>query len=269
MSDKESGGSWGSFQSPVLGAGGILIRKLMKSLGFQTGVSGWQLEQNGDAELNSVTVRGELKVEAPTGAFIDINSNATTAFVEVQPPALGVHTISSAVFQGVSVAGAPDYVSLEIAGPSLDGGSNPLIEMISAGPGQAEINVLAINSLSLNAADIDVSGSTQIVISSPILRLFRGADRYPMVDAGIITVNVIAGAQNAVVNGNNFTRTFTSLPSVSLTLRDSSGTLGRWTCRILGMSNTQFNFVVEKGAAADVNAAANVTATVHWQAVEV
>lgn len=49
-----------SFKNPILGANGTLIRNSMQSENYVSGVSGWQITRDGDAEFNSVIVRGRM-----------------------------------------------------------------------------------------------------------------------------------------------------------------------------------------------------------------
>ena len=46
-----------AFPSPITDGDGTLVIDRVKSEGFQTGVSGWQIEKDGDAEFNSLTIR--------------------------------------------------------------------------------------------------------------------------------------------------------------------------------------------------------------------
>lgn len=63
----------GAFGNPIIGAGGTLIRALMRSVDFVAGVSGWQLTKDGDAELNNATFRGMVEVVDPaTGAKVTL-----------------------------------------------------------------------------------------------------------------------------------------------------------------------------------------------------
>lgn len=50
-----------TFNNSIL-AGTTLVRDAIQSENFQTGVTGWRIERDGDAEFNDVTVRGELEV---------------------------------------------------------------------------------------------------------------------------------------------------------------------------------------------------------------
>lgn len=50
------------YGSPVFGAQNALVRDWIKSRNYVPGVSGWQLDADGDADLNDVTVRGTIIV---------------------------------------------------------------------------------------------------------------------------------------------------------------------------------------------------------------
>lgn len=115
----DDGGSWGSFQSPIIGSDGVLIREVMKSLGFVAGVSGWELQQDGNAELNDVTVRGKLVTSNASGAFVLVEANGAFALVALQPPdsATPGVTFGSAFVYADSGGDAP---ALHINGPTVE-----------------------------------------------------------------------------------------------------------------------------------------------------
>lgn len=85
------------FSNPVANAAGTLIRTVLKSLGFQTGVTGWQITRSGDAEFNSGTFRGgfilgnnvvvmdgttgEITITGTSGAMIVIDPTATNPVI--------------------------------------------------------------------------------------------------------------------------------------------------------------------------------------------
>lgn len=69
---------WGN---PVAG-GTVLTIPALQSPGFRTGVTGWQIRQDGGAEFNSITIRGTF-----SGTNFVINANGT--FFYSGPPALG------------------------------------------------------------------------------------------------------------------------------------------------------------------------------------
>lgn len=57
------------FTNPVM-AGKFLVRQVMQSLNFLTGVSGWQVTKAGGAEFNSITIRGTTILSGSGGVFV-------------------------------------------------------------------------------------------------------------------------------------------------------------------------------------------------------
>jgi len=85
------------FEDPVT-AGTVLIREAIQSQNFLTGVAGWQIKSNGDAEFNGVIIRGEL--EGPSYII-----NAAGAFFYDGPPANGNLIVSIAGASGTDAFG--------------------------------------------------------------------------------------------------------------------------------------------------------------------
>lgn len=61
-----------TFSNPTVGED-VLLRNAMQSEGFASGSQGWRLERNGDAELNNVLIRGDLRTGVPPNRRIEIN----------------------------------------------------------------------------------------------------------------------------------------------------------------------------------------------------
>lgn len=68
------------FNNPIVGSGGALIRALIRSLNFVTGVSGWAIEQDGDAEFNDVVIRGSFSAGPAASPLITIDTLGIQAF---------------------------------------------------------------------------------------------------------------------------------------------------------------------------------------------
>lgn len=58
------------FANAIVGGGGQIVRRVMKSLGYTPNTSGWQLSRNGDAEFNSALIRGTMTIGTSGGASI-------------------------------------------------------------------------------------------------------------------------------------------------------------------------------------------------------
>lgn len=61
-----------AFGNPIIGGNNTLVREAIQSEGFATGVSGWRITRDGDAEFNSAEVRGVIIVSDPDGSRVTI-----------------------------------------------------------------------------------------------------------------------------------------------------------------------------------------------------
>lgn len=71
------------FSNEVVGGNGVLVRNTLQSQNFVSGVSGWQVTKNGNAEFNNGTFRGQLTSGTNPGQHIILNSAATGDAVDV------------------------------------------------------------------------------------------------------------------------------------------------------------------------------------------
>jgi len=70
------------FSNPVVNAAGTLIRAVMKSVNYVAGLAGWQVTRDGDAEFNSVVVRGDVEIgPASPGPRLALTSNIPATLV--------------------------------------------------------------------------------------------------------------------------------------------------------------------------------------------
>jgi hypothetical protein len=92
-----------SFQNPITGGQGALIRPAIKSPNFTEGVSGWSIDRNGNAEFNNGTFRGT--VTASTFEGTDYMINSAGAFFYSGPPAAGNLIASIAPTAGTDAFG--------------------------------------------------------------------------------------------------------------------------------------------------------------------
>lgn len=91
-----------AFRNSIL-AGDTIVRRAMQSEGFQTGVAGWRLERDGDAEFNDVTVRGELE-----------SSNYVPGVSGWQLDDAGTAEFNSATVRGTMRVDGPDDSYLQL-----------------------------------------------------------------------------------------------------------------------------------------------------------
>jgi hypothetical protein len=87
-----------------LAAGLQLIREDLQSDNFVTGVSGWSIFRNGNAEFNNVTIRGGV-TEDGTGLYYNGTPGAGTLFLTISATA-GVDSFGTAYPAGVTLFNA-------------------------------------------------------------------------------------------------------------------------------------------------------------------
>lgn len=76
------------FSNPLV-AGNTLIRESIESEGFQTGIQGWSIQRDGDAEFNDVSIRGELSVSGSDTTEISIDTDPTNNNAQIMFDILG------------------------------------------------------------------------------------------------------------------------------------------------------------------------------------
>lgn len=54
------GGGTSGFRNPPVTVDGVIARPQFESNNYVPGVSGWAIYQNGDAEFNDLTIRGQF-----------------------------------------------------------------------------------------------------------------------------------------------------------------------------------------------------------------
>jgi hypothetical protein len=244
MSD-DAPASWGSFQSPVVGSAGVLIRQLIKSLGYVAGVSGWQLEQDGDAELNDVTVRGAVVIPGSNGSEIRAQTSAGQPQISFAPAATVVgQTIQPGLIIASSAPGIPQ-TSMAINGPEfLSNGESPSISL-------ASLTTVSKTSITLDAGRIDIqSEHTTIRLSAADQVLIGTANgmvdtadgvQYRRAQSGSAVGAIGAAAVNvnvAVTYPFAFPVGITPIVVTNL-LTGSAASVG-WISRALSPNNTGF-----------------------------
>lgn len=137
-------------------AGGIfLIRPALRSPDYVAGTSGWTVNQDGSAEFNDVTVRGDLEsanyVAGVSGWHLDVNGSAEFNDILVRGAAAGdVVVVGPSALPQVSIGSTPTsgYVrwttnrpsegrpSEIVGGVGNSGAANEYSALVMAGPAQ-------------------------------------------------------------------------------------------------------------------------------------
>lgn len=63
------------FTNEITGAGGTLVRNLIKSINYLANQAGWRITKLGDAEFNNLTARGTVTVVDATGREVVLTNN--------------------------------------------------------------------------------------------------------------------------------------------------------------------------------------------------
>lgn len=144
------------FTNPITGAGGQLVRNLIKSVNYVAGLSGWRITKLGDAEFNNVTMRGTLDVIDSTGREVKITPGPFNDSAQIDLwPAPGSGTFDPAIVQA------------ERGGANL---ASPILALTSGRPtgtlvAQAEIDLRGndnINQPSQMLLTAEAAGGVQV-----------------------------------------------------------------------------------------------------------
>lgn len=141
------------FANSIL-AGETLVRPAMQSEAFQSGVQGWRITRQGDAEFNNATVRGELIVGQMPGQYVRIGKSADLPLL---PPVFEMSTGSAEESQ-------PGFINATGSGFTLQSiWQSP----VSVDTGRAASIVLNSHGSPVNRTEIDINAD-DIIVSNPI-----------------------------------------------------------------------------------------------------
>lgn len=197
-------------------------------------------------------------LEASNGAFVKMTADPVSAFIDVRPPDLGIHNITSATFQGQAIAGAPDSVALVVAGPGIDGSSNPAIELVSDATGATKVFVAAGDYIEMNAGtEVKISGGPVVTVQSPTTTfagdvsvadaLTNSGDGYEYVRGlrGSGSTAVGAAATTVATAGTTFVFSnafpIGTTPDVYVNMTNNAANTATWNARAVNVSNTGFD----------------------------
>lgn len=186
------------WQDPIAAGDGSLIYPALKSPNYVTGVSGWQISRDGDAEFNNVTVRGIVDITGPDGSEVRIATSAG-AFIDFYPPDLttpGVSKVAGSIFATSSDTPSP-VASITIESPSL------VDAPLSSSP----------SFIQLLSSRLDGSAAPWLNMGSG-----SGGTRFTLDDRdiwGTTTSVSVQGNDTSVLSGSTASTTFTNTLSTS------------------------------------------------------
>lgn len=273
-------------QEPVAAGDGALIFPALKSPNYVAGSTGWFLSRDGDIELNSAIVRGELIVTGENNEYIRIyTTNTDNAQIELGlPDNIGFTRTPALITTSPGITGVP---SLIMRSPTVDGTPFSQISMVAN-------TALDQSEVYIDATDIAVSAESEVsIFGGETVRIQNniGAVGQFIVDASVdesvfendVTIGgdlskdnhlymrgeqgtatmTLAAATTATL-AVNFANTFPSTPVLSVNIDNGVGTFARWGARAINVSTTGFTMFVFKGDNADP--AATGSFNVQWRA---
>lgn len=188
------------FDNPTF-AGTVLVKEAIQSQNFQTGVTGWKLEANGDAELNNVVIRGELEstnyVAGVSGWKLFQNGDAEFNSIEIRSTGTGtpvtigddtdpqikivttsgvglidfptnrpVENLAGRILAGTLNSGlANEAETLQIFGPTVDGAGDRARILLNSqnNDGSSQANISIVTGSGGIAID-----ETQVTVTPPV-----------------------------------------------------------------------------------------------------
>jgi hypothetical protein len=286
------------FENPLT-AGTVLVREQIQSQNFVAGSDGWVIKANGDAEFNSVVIRGATVVSG-LALYYDGTPALGTLILSIAAEA-GTDIYGNAYPQGLGVFGSDGELTADGSTLTVAGANGSQVQLSTGGVGQADIfftprdlvgstwfdgtvgTVLGSGDrpgISITAPAADVPGAT----ASSIDLYGSGAgglEAYILVACDRFNVNGLFQAPNlqsgqasiSFVGLSSFTQAVVfpeayavgTVPVVTTNIASSAGVTARWGSRAYNISNTGFTLFLFEGDSADpVQTWANIP--VQWWA---
>lgn len=191
ISFSEMGSDSITWSDPIAASDGSLIFPALKSPNFVPSSSGWNLDRDGNAELNNVTVRGTVDVEGSLGNNVKIYTDSTlvpgetTATITMNPgsysdgqlPVSGYGQITA-----TAITGPPHYGQLLINSP----GHNYASSIFMTGD-TVEGGGINDTTMNINAASVTIGYNLPSAISKVTINRPRCLVNLQYVVANVIT----------------------------------------------------------------------------------
>jgi hypothetical protein len=223
-----------AFEEPILGGQNALVREAVKSPNYVAGASGWQLDKDGDAEFNSVVVRGTVEADGANGSYVKLKPGVTPNGPTVEFKSVNGNLAHIEYGNGLTVM--------------EDSRGNRIVLYGIVGAFPALSNLLSIDTLN-SGGDIQLASGNNIRIA-PIGAMVNETDGGEYLHGTVFTRNI----SFASAASNTQTVTFpTAFPVgitpkfISCNINTSSGTVSKWMCRAYGQSNTGFTLWSQSG----------------------
>lgn len=215
------------WSDPIAAGDGSLVYPALKSPNFATGVSGWMISRNGDAEFNDVLVRGTVEVDGPGNSSIQIRLTGIDTVIYFFPIDTGAtDSISPGVVYVFVVDSATQTYSMIVAAPVANTGPSSPAELI--------------------LTSSDKAGATEPTVEvHGTLKDFVDTMLYVHGQTGTGATVVGAAATSIVTAGQTFTFPVAFpvgvTPNVHINMNNNAANTATWNARAVGITNTGFD----------------------------
>lgn len=198
-----------TWADPIAAADGTLIFPAIKSSNYVTGVSGWMIDRQGDAEFNGGTFRGEVDVNGTDGSKVAIFASGGHAEIDLTPPTY----IPSTLVAIPSTIGAGSNGSGNGAFSTLDLDSGEVFQ-------QTPFLSSTRSFISLQSSTLDHTFGSTIILSANNIQLGTGVGKITVNDSvSPIPGSWVAGAALTANSGG-----IAATETVILTATNAAGT---------------------------------------------
>jgi hypothetical protein len=179
--------SGGGFPDAFAGNQGIMLTQALQSENFVSGVSGWQILRNGNAQFNNGVFRGSVEVTSVSGQDILIGVNGSISEIEFLS-GVSYEKTPANFAEGVTGAGASQQIEFLMSGPQAASPNDDWVQIVmvsnSSGGGNEVVGELVY---------VDVSGTPHDLLVWGIA-------------GGVIGIQLNSAEVNGTINGINLTQ---------------------------------------------------------------
>lgn len=243
----ELGPSQITWDDPIAAGDGSLIYPSIHSPDFVTGVggTGWSINRDGTFELNSGTIRGQLDVTSPSGAFVRTFVDSNVAQLLLHPPDDITLVFGAANIFCQNTTDGPALVleAPSIESPSFQAGGT--IYLVAN-------DTLSQTAITLSAQRVVIGDNTAsttttldtktVTVTNDNLKDSHG-HQYVRGENGNFTGSFTT--QSSATFTVTFAHTFSATPQVCVSIENGAAATARvWHARGISVTTTGFTFFV-------------------------
>ena len=200
-------------------AGATLIREAIQSQNFATGVSGWQINQDGSAEFNNVVIRGGTVVSG-LALYYSGPPAAGNLILSIAAGA-GTDAYGNAYPQGFSVYGADGQLVADGSTLWVTGSNGSQVALSTGGVGQANVLLTPRDLVGTTwldgevATELAAADRPSVVVQSPSTTVNTAQSQITLVGGGPTTTDTYILVATDRVSVNNDLQVFGEITDYS------------------------------------------------------